>query len=483
MMSVCYLCGNDFNQSSTVDHGEHVIQQAIGGNLISKGILCKGCGGVLSRKIDNPFNEIFEGIATRLDIKTDRKSNKSPSIPGIIVSEKDAYGMNLKNTPVFWKNFKVSPVKPFHRFTENNKKVIIYSTKKNFENHKSLVQKEIQSMGLDNAPEIIMCDDIDCNVQYEFTMNNIAFKMGLAKIAIGFACTHGISRENLHLALKISEDNHGHIDEDVKLLQYAPLSIIDKIIENDKASLANYPSHNLILFTSKKYPSFLWCYIELFSTFQYYILLSDNYEGEPVYEYHYQRIEKANEYIFTPSRRHYKERDIILDGLEITNERIQSTYEKQKDKENPKSLHEIEVDIIMEETAKQKNKVNFERDINNFVDYCAQKTTLNNEIDFESMMNFKRNFSLFSRVKVNSYGEDEIFDISSYRRYYIENDKLADYPEALMMMKMSNNPALRTHSFYRFNQLDNYSQNKGLREKIRQVKKLIEKSKNENRSE
>ena len=108
-MDVCYLCGNDFNENSTVDHGEHVIQQAIGGSLVSKGILCKKCGGELSRKIDNPFNAIFEGIATRLDIKKDRKANKSPSIPGTIVSEKDAYGMNLKDTKVFWKNFKVSP--------------------------------------------------------------------------------------------------------------------------------------------------------------------------------------------------------------------------------------------------------------------------------------------------------------------------------------------------------------------------------------
>jgi hypothetical protein len=29
----------------TVDHGEHIIQQAIGGSLVSKGILCKKCLG------------------------------------------------------------------------------------------------------------------------------------------------------------------------------------------------------------------------------------------------------------------------------------------------------------------------------------------------------------------------------------------------------------------------------------------------------
>ncbi|MBD0848812.1 hypothetical protein AKG38_20340 [Pectobacterium carotovorum subsp. carotovorum] len=482
-MDVCYLCGNNFNENSIVDHGEHVIQQAIGGNLVSKGILCKKCGGDLSRKIDNPFNAIFEGIATRLDIKTDRKTKKNPSISGKIVSEKDAYGMNLKDTPVFWKNFKVSPVKPFHRFTEDYKKAIIYSPKKNFENHKSIVQKEIQSMELGFSPEIIMCDDIDCNVEYQFPMDNIAFKRGIAKIAIGFACTHGISRETLHLALKISEDNHGYIDEKIVLVQYAPLSIIDKIIEKDKAKLANYPSHNLILFTSKKHPSFLWCYIELFSTFQYYILLSDSYEGKPVYEYHYQRIEKANEYVFTPDRRHYKERNVILGGLGITDERIQSAYEKQKDKKNLKSLSEIEIDIITEETEKQKNKVDFEHDINKFVDYCAQKIILNNNFDLNAMINFNKNFSLFSRIIVDSHGEDEIFDILSYRRYYIDDEKLIDYLDALMLMKMRNDSALRTHSFYRFNQLEDYIQNKGFREKIRQVKSLIEKLKDDNPSE
>ncbi|EAM4181412.1 hypothetical protein EAC10_23380, partial [Salmonella enterica] len=171
-----------------------------------------------------------------------------------------------------------------------------------------------------------------------------------------------------------------------------------------------------------------------------------------------------------------------LSGLGITDERIQAAYEKQKDKNNKKTLEEIEFDIITQETEKQKNKVDFESDINNFVNYCAQKTLLSNEFDFKSLMNFKKNFSLFSRFAENSY-DDEIFDISSYRRYYIDNDRFIDYPEALMLMRASNDPALKTHSFYRFTQLENYSQNKGLREKTRQAKSLLEKSKMESRSE
>lgn len=49
-----------------------------------------------------------------------------------------------------------------------------------------------------------------------------------------------------------------------------------------------------------------------------------------------------------------------------------------------------------------------------------------------------------------------------------------------MLMKMCAESALRKYSFYKFNQLESYSQNKVLREKIRQVKSLVEKSKDEN---
>lgn len=104
------------------------------------------------------------------------------------------------------------------------------------------------------------------------------------------------------------------------------------------------------------------------------------------------------------------------------------------------------------------------------------KTLLSNDSDFKSKMNFKNNFSLFSRLAENSY-DDEIFDISSYRRYYIDNDKLIDYPEALILMRASNDPALKTHSFFRFTQLENYGQNKGLREKQGRLKTFLKNQK------
>ena len=72
-MNKGYLCGKEFDDKDVKKHDEHIIQQSIGGNLTVNDILCSSCGGKLGNKVDVPFVNIFEGIATRLDIKRDRK--------------------------------------------------------------------------------------------------------------------------------------------------------------------------------------------------------------------------------------------------------------------------------------------------------------------------------------------------------------------------------------------------------------------------
>lgn len=48
-MDRCYLCGEEFNQLSVVDHREHIIQQAIGEELTGDRILCEDCGILLGK--------------------------------------------------------------------------------------------------------------------------------------------------------------------------------------------------------------------------------------------------------------------------------------------------------------------------------------------------------------------------------------------------------------------------------------------------
>lgn len=74
-MNYCYLCGNELTNEN--DHAEHIFQQAIGGTLAVKGILCKDCGNTLGKDIDVNFTKIFVNYTSRLPINFDRKSENN----------------------------------------------------------------------------------------------------------------------------------------------------------------------------------------------------------------------------------------------------------------------------------------------------------------------------------------------------------------------------------------------------------------------
>ena len=66
---------------------------------------------------------------------------------------------------------------------------------------------------------------------------------------------------------------------------YIPQSLPDILYENERYKIdVNYPAHILKVFSEKNIEGgkSLLCYIELFSTFQYYVLLNDDYKGKDV---------------------------------------------------------------------------------------------------------------------------------------------------------------------------------------------------------
>ncbi|EPE2685207.1 HNH endonuclease [Vibrio alginolyticus] len=121
-MDSCYLCGEVFNESDVLKHDEHIIQQAIGGTLTSDSVLCKSCGENLGNTVDVPFNMMFDSICTRLDIKKDRGNKKKGTAKGVIFGKGDCYGNDLSGIEVFWRDSKVTPVIPIHRYTPDEKK-------------------------------------------------------------------------------------------------------------------------------------------------------------------------------------------------------------------------------------------------------------------------------------------------------------------------------------------------------------------------
>lgn len=74
----CHLCGSDFTSSN--DSEAHVIPNALGGRLKSKGILCRSCNTMLDDLADNALVKSFGDWPTLLDIPRDRGKNPPKKI-------------------------------------------------------------------------------------------------------------------------------------------------------------------------------------------------------------------------------------------------------------------------------------------------------------------------------------------------------------------------------------------------------------------
>jgi hypothetical protein len=276
-LNECYKCGEKITDENK--HKEHIIQNAIGGTLKPDNILCENCGVLLNTEIDIPFVKIFENFSARLNIKKDRKSDIK--VKGV-----------LNDVPVYWNKSRIVPQKPHHKYDDISGELVIFAHEKTAKNYQNKITREI---GKDNVKSVTIIDDltgIGGIIKYPFTMDNKIFKKGLAKIAIGFASYHGVSRNNLKEVLDIENKS---IKNELYVIPFYPLSPLEYFIEYARDSIdCEYPYHSILLYThpadSENKKTLLVCYIELFCTFQHYIILSDDYNGDDVYECYAQKI-------------------------------------------------------------------------------------------------------------------------------------------------------------------------------------------------
>lgn len=242
----CVYCGEPIEKRSR----EHIIQNAIGGLYESEDICCPDCNNYISEHIDVPFTKIFNAIISRIEnfTKTNNKKSK-PSYTGKAIYDGVLYDVSMKagkvvSCPVLSKRLKCDISK---------------------------LKFEI--------------------VSYDFPIENTSFKNGIAKIAFNFALEKGIPLDILikDVDIKTVDNKIENISFKYPLIPFIPLNPMDKHIELD-TDMELY--HNLILFSQEK---MLWCYIDLFNTFQYYVLLSDKWdEGLSVHETYLQLLQKID---------------------------------------------------------------------------------------------------------------------------------------------------------------------------------------------
>lgn len=238
----CLYCNKEFEKGSE----EHIIHNAIGGLLTSDKICCHDCNNMVSKKIDDDFCKIFSPFSSILNLNKSHGKNSKPSYEVLIEYEGKKY------TAIYKGNTFVDCV---------------------------MLKKELRQNITD---EIISKFKL---IGIKFNIQNDTFYNGIRKIAINFALNNNIDKSIIQ-NLNISEDQ---LEFNQIVIPFVPLTYIDQYIE---AGTEDEIYHSLILFISKKK---MWCYIELFSTFKFYVLLNSGIkEDDKLIASYCQFIEKQD---------------------------------------------------------------------------------------------------------------------------------------------------------------------------------------------
>ncbi len=317
----CYICNREISENPTSPtqckaHGEHIIHNGIRGKLISRTILCEKCGSAYSRE-DAAFCKIFDAIMAPLSdrlVPSDHGSDTAKVLKGGLYEAPNG-DPDGPNREVIVKDGVAAPLQPYYEIEGD--KIVVYAEKNRIKQFINVVTNELKANGKDIADYTVekVTDIHDKGyLAYYFSKDNENFnrdfKCGIVKIATEYALECGISREQLRGVLVIHDDGTAEIDyENAKLIPFVPASMFDFIFEDSRYKLEDgYPSHSLKLFSTEYADgkSILYCYIDLFSTFQYYVVLDENYRGEEISKLYAQRLiprttEKPDVSQFDPS--------------------------------------------------------------------------------------------------------------------------------------------------------------------------------------
>lgn len=382
----CVYCGKEITTRSS----EHVIQNALGGLYESEDICCPECNNYISRCIDAPFTKIFNPIIGKIDNFSKTNNPKSmPSCTGKVV-------YNNKMYDAFIKGGKVVGCPDLSRELKTD---------------------------ISKLPLQI--------VAYDFKLDNEIFHTGMAKIAFNYALDKGIDLDTLKHGLNIEKtgDEIQKISFSYPMIPFCPLNPVDYYIELE-TDFNLY--HNMILFSQE---STLWCYIDLFNTFQYYVLLSDNLpQGINVYDNYAQTLQKIDR--TDPELDIYRPKDILI-------------YAQQ---------YGVEPCL---------DKAEFSRRIKNAIAKKSQKKALESIIS-DKMAAMPIDYSL----RIAQDPKKLLPFAHSMRLYFDDNDKLrtenfrtittdangyiASYPYAINTMFRQDQTSLRSYTMSKFNRLTNF---------------------------
>ncbi|OJW17299.1 MAG: hypothetical protein BGO48_07010 [Mucilaginibacter sp. 44-25] len=478
-MNICYQCGQQmvteayYNQNKSqftaeprFNHNEHIIQNALYGRLKPDHILCKQCGNEYSTAIDKDFVSLFQIITERVKdqfINKDHGKDSSNTMKGYLFDPDDPE----KKRDVQVRDNVVTPKDPFYEYDDAKQTVYIYANKIRAKQYQPIVEKELTAKGINiNYLTFEVIDDASSlgvlGIFFSEGVENFhqKFTLGFCKIAVGFATYCGIDRSELPHALKIDASGKGELISKNNIYPFFPIGSVDSQLELGRPDIErHYPSHTLILFSqtfaggSKK----LFCYVDLFSTFQYYVLLNDNYTGQEVYQNYHQALVKQIKERQDVRKTRHKYLNILIDDFQIdTKKFIGST----SDMEAYLDFLQAEVDKYSFDPGIDL-KVEIYRMLDHLMQsYIAAASGLFSTPTIENLDNLPDVHREAFLAELNYYFERNEDGIEFYRKNFLEDDGHGDLETMSAPLEcihqLTTNEARRVYCTMKFNQMSNW---------------------------
>ncbi len=355
----CCACDSPLNEENK--SSEHIIHNAIGGILKDTSIYCKSCNSKYGTEADKDFTKMFAYIMAHGNIRRDRKT-KGSSYNGVAFdSAGTLYNVVLKDTKII----NITDVDGNH---------------------------------VDNKQGFYKLHHI------EFKLDNEVFKNGLAKIAFNYAIHCGLSPSNLECIYDM--ESRSIITTPI-VIPFFPVTVFDSVIEciNDDELY-----HALRLFNVGKR---LYCYVELFSTFQYYLLLSKQYSGFNIDIPYCNIIEKKkceedDELLFSLTPNDCKDALIIMEQYSITWDEAEKIAKHKLGLVDNKKIDNI--NLVFEQIGKlafeSVRKRSYEIEYSKIVERKYEKVDFIQLIrethsDVEFMQNFYSSFQYYTVYDIN----------------------------------------------------------------------------------
>lgn len=383
----CVYC----NKEITTRSREHVIQNALGGLYESEDICCPECNNYISRHIDVPFTTIFNPILGNIDNlgKTNNK-NSTPIYTGTVSYQGAQYSASFKGG-------KITSCPDLSR----------------------KLRCDISKLPLDV-------------VSYNFDLKNDSFQTGMAKIAFNYALDQGVDLDVLKHGLNVVKNGSdiSKIEYNYPMIPFCPMNAVDMYLETGTPTELY---HNMILFSQHNR---LWCYIDLFNTFQYYVLLSDALpQGTQIYNSYMQTLQKLDR--AEPDVEIFRPKDAMIYAAQYGVEPCMDVQEMQR--------------RIRNAIARKSQKQSMQKIIGRKIECLSIDKVLCNLQSPSQFMQFARAMPLY-------FDEDDMLRQDTFRIVTPNSDatQIIPYPDAILSAFNSDKSALATYTTAKFNKLNNF---------------------------